>query len=305
MSDPNPSSGTAASGGTSASGAMTPVLIGAVLALVGASIYSFYQINQLKRELAETREMLAAEIGQTKETATTETRSSRASVDALKAELEQARQQAAQLAGQARLEANRLADELEEKLQAVEQEQAAKTAQVAASVSAVSSEVAAVKQDTSANRERVSAVSSEVAAVRSQAEATKAELQKTIAELTSTRGDLGIQSDLIATNARQLAALRERGERIYTEFRIAKAKTATKVGDLQIRLLSTDPKKNRYSVEVVADDKRIEKKDRTANEPVQFILGRNALPHELVVNEVKKDLIVGYLSAPKVQATRN
>lgn len=286
-------------------GAKYPILFGAVLALVGATVYSFYQINQLKVELAETRELLAVEIGKVNESSTTVTKTSRASVEALKAEVDEARQHAAQLAGQARQEANRLADQLAGKLEELEQEQAAETARVAASVSAVSTEVAAVKQDTSVNRDRVSAVSTEVAAVKTQADATKAELQKTITELTSTRGDLGIQSDLIATNSRQLAALRERGERVYVEFRIPKSKTAQRVGDLMIRLTSADAKKNRYSVEVVADDKRVEKKDRTANEPVQFLLGRNALPHELVVNEVKKDLIVGYVSSPKVAVTRN
>jgi len=56
---------------------------------------------------------------------------------------------------------------------------------------------------------------------------------------------------------------------------------------------------------VMVDDKLIEKKDKTANEPVQFMLPRAAMPFELVVNEVRKDMIVGYLSAPKVQVTRN
>jgi ABC-type ATPase involved in cell division len=116
---------------------------------------------------------------------------------------------------------------------------------------------------------------------------------------------LGVQSGLIATNARELAALRERGERVYTEFRLAKAKTTQKVGDFQIRLTKADPKKNKYTVEVIVDDKLVEKKDKTANEPVQFMVSRSALPYEMVVNEVRKDMIVGYVSAPKVTTARN
>ncbi len=286
-------------------GAKVPILFGAVLALVGASVYTFYEIKQLKTELAETREILAGEIGKVNETSSTGTKTTRASVDALKSELEEARRLATQLAGQAKIEADKHADVLAAKLNLVQEAQAAETAKVAQSVAAVSTEVTAVKEDTNANRASVAAVSTEVTAVKTQADATKSELEKTISALTSTKGDLGVQSGLIATNARELAALRERGERVYTEFRLAKAKTTQKVGDFQIRLTKADPKKNKYTVEVMVDDKLIEKKDKTANEPVQFIMPKAAMPYELVVNEVRKDMIVGYLSAPKVQAARN
>ena len=69
-------------------------------------------------------------------------------------------------------------------------------------------------------------------------------------------------------------------------------------------MTKTDPKKNKYTVEVIADDKRIEKKDKNTNEPVQFLIGKTAQPYELVVNDIKKDVIKGYVSAPKVRAGR-
>ncbi len=286
-------------------GAKIPILFGAVLALVGSSVYSFMQINELKVQLADTREILAGEIGKVNESSTTGTKTTRASVDALKAELDEARRQSTQLVGQAKIEAAKHADQLEAKLELAQEVQAAQTAKVAESVTAVSNEVSVVRQDTVANKDRVAAVSNDVTAVKTQADATKSELEKTISALTSTRGDLGVQSGLIATNARELAALRERGERVYTEFTLVKAKTTKKVGDFQIRLTKADPKKSKYTVEVIVDDKLIEKKDRTANEPVQFLIPRSAIPYELVVNEVKKDTIVGYVSAPKVIASRN
>jgi hypothetical protein len=144
-----------------------------------------------------------------------------------------------------------------------------------------------------------------LAGVKTDAAATKAELEKTISDLKSTRGDLGVQSGLIATNGKELAALRALGERNYTEFRLTKEKTPRKVGDVQMRLKAADMKKNRYTIELIADDKLVEKKDKTINEPVQFMLSRATQPFEIVVNEVKKDMISGYLSAPKVQQTRN
>jgi hypothetical protein len=76
------------------------------------------------------------------------------------------------------------------------------------------------------------------------------------------------------------------------------------VGDVTLLLKKTDPKKNKYTVEVMADDKVTEKKDKNINEPVQFYTSKARQPYELVVNSVGKDLIVGYLATPKVEAAR-
>jgi hypothetical protein len=285
------------------------VVFGAIIALVAATAYSFYQMSQLRTELVDTREMLAAEIAKVAETSSVSTRTGRADLDALKAELAAARAQASQLAGQARVEATRHADEVAAQLRRAQEEVAARTARetakVAESLTAVSTEVSQVREDASSTATKVSEVSTNLAAVKSQADATRTELERTIAELASTKGDLGVQSGLIATNARQLAALKALGERNYTEFTLKKAKTTQRIGDLQIRLTNADVKRNRYSIEVIVDDKKVEKKDRTVNEPVQFMLSRSVTPYELVVNEVKKDMIAGYLSAPKVQQARN
>ena len=55
---------------------------------------------------------------------------------------------------------------------------------------------------------------------------------------------------------------------------------------------------------MTADDKRVEKKDKTTNEPVQFYVAKARQPYEIVVNEVGKDQITGYLSTPKLQIAR-
>jgi len=122
------------------------------------------------------------------------------------------------------------------------------------------------------------------------------------------RGDLGVQSGLIATDATELAALKEVSEHTYTEFKLTVAnrndKAPHKVGDVSILLKSTDPKHNKYTIELTAADKTVEKRDRNLNEPVQFMLSRARLPYELVVNDIKKDFIAGYISAPRVQQPR-
>jgi hypothetical protein len=76
----------------------------------------------------------------------------------------------------------------------------------------------------------------------------------------------------------------------------------SKVADIQLMLNDTDPKKNKYAVTIQVDDNRLDKKDLSINQPVQFLVGRDKLRYELVVNIVDKDKIRGYLSAPKDKA---
>ena len=284
------------------SGAKIPVLFGAVVALVGASLYQFYEVRQVRAELESTREALLDQISKVHETSTVSSKTNRESVDSLKSQMAEARRQASILAGQAKLDATKHADELADKLEKMQQEQ---TAKVTERVTAVSGEVSQVRDDANSTKNRVGEVSTDLANVKTDAAATKSELEKTIADLKSTRGDLGVQSGLIATNGRELAALRSLGERNYTEFRLSKEKTPRKVGDVQMRLKAADMKKNRYTIELIADDKLVEKKDKTVNEPVQFMLSRATIPFEIVVNEVKKDMISGYISSPKVQQARS
>jgi len=85
---------------------------------------------------------------------------------------------------------------------------------------------------------------------------------------------------------------------------VGKSKAPQRVGDITLKLKSVDPKKNKYTVEVSADDKVTEKKDKSVNEPVQFYTSKAKQPYEIVVNQVQKDMIVGYLTTPKEQATR-
>jgi len=145
----------------------------------------------------------------------------------------------------------------------------------------------------------------DVGSVKTEAPHTQAGLQKTIDDLKSANGDLGVWSGLIATNHTELEALRLRGERNYVDIKLGKTKQAVRFADITLKLVSVTPKKNKYSVDVVADDKLTEKKDRNINEPVQIYTSKGGrIPYELVINQVDKDMIVGYLSTPKVETSR-
>jgi len=169
----------------------------------------------------------------------------------------------------------------------------------------MASQLSEVKESAGTANTRVGEVSGEVSNVKSQLGTTQAGLQKTVAELKKVTGDLGVQSGYIATNGQEISALKRLGERNIFEFNLGKTKAPQRVGDISVLLKKTDPKKNRYTIDVIADDKATEKKDRTINEPVQFYVSKARQPYEIVVNQVKKDQIVGYLATPKGQVARN
>jgi len=146
-----------------------------------------------------------------------------------------------------------------------------------------------VRQDTTS---KIGAVSGEVQTVRVDLDATKN-------DLAASRKEIGDVRDQIAHNSGELAELRKRGERDYVEFDIRKSRNTERIGDIQVQLKKADTKRQKYDVLLLVDDSKIEKKERTANEPVTFLVGRDRLRYEIVVNYVDKDRIRGYMSTPK------
>jgi hypothetical protein len=149
----------------------------------------------------------------------------------------------------------------------------------------VSGEVAGVKGE-------VAGVKGDVGNVRSDLETTKGKLDRAI-------GDLGQQSGLIAHTRDDLEYLKHKGDRNYYEFTLTKAKGTTPVSTVSLQLKKTDPKRGKFTLNIIADDRTIEKKDRTVYEPLQFYTGRDRLLYELVVFTVDKNKVSGYVSTPK------
>jgi len=273
-----------------------PILIGSVVALLGGNVYLYSQLDRVRNDFTEFRQSTTTEIASLKESSTVSTQTARRSLSSLKDELETARRQASMAVGQAKIEAQRHAELLSQKV-ASEQQRA--TQQVKTELTAAVSNVEKSAES------KISEVNTQVGAVKTDVASTKSDLQKTVADLRRVRGDLDGTSSIVATNGKELGRLRALGERNFIEFNITKSKQASRVGDIAMTLKKTDPKHNKFTVELVADDKRFEKKDKNTNEPVQFYTSKARQPYEIVVNEVKKDQIIGYLSTPKVQTTRN
>jgi len=151
------------------------------------------------------------------------------------------------------------------------------------------------------SEEKIGAVASEVGGAKKDIEATKSDLEATKGRLERSLGDMNVMSGLIARNRDDLEDLKRRGDRNYYEFTLQKSKSAQRVGPVQMSLNKTDAKKSKYTLTVVADDKTIEKKDKTSGEPVQFyVKGSSRMsPYEIVVFDVGKNQITGYLATPK------
>jgi chromosome segregation ATPase len=257
------------------SGVFLGLLGFAILAAIGGLIWSYVLSTRLTK--AE------AQLVQTQQLAQQQN-------DKLTTELQRvsARQTAAELLGQSMGISQR---QLEARADSILRRQQADAQRL-------ESEQAATKQQIGAVSTDVSSVKTDVGGVKTDVAQTKTELQNTQAQLQSMKGDLGIQSGLIATNHSELEILKHKGDRNYYEFTLRKGQKQA-VSTVSLELRKADTKRSRYTLNVYADDKKIEKKDRGLNEPVQFYTGKDNYLYELVVNNISKDTLQGYISTPK------
>lgn len=160
------------------------------------------------------------------------------------------------------------------------------------------SEQQATQQKISSVSTDVSGVKTDVGGVKTDLGNTQTELKTDEAQMQSMKGDLGVDGGLIATNAHELDVLKHKGDRNYYEFTLRKGDKRP-ISTVSLELKKADVKHSRYTLEVYADDKRIEKKDRGLNEPVQFYTGKDNYLYELVVNSIDKNQVKGYIATPK------
>ncbi|HEV2194755.1 MAG TPA: hypothetical protein VGR55_04205 [Candidatus Acidoferrum sp.] len=146
---------------------------------------------------------------------------------------------------------------------------------------------------TKANTEDLNKLNGDVTGVKGDLDATKNSIQMA-------RSEMGT---LIARNHDEIDQLRRMGQRDYFEFTVTRKGGSQKVGSIQVQLRDTNTKKNQFTINVLADDKSFEKKNRSVNEPIFFYTGGTRAALELVVNKVTKSTASGYLSIPKTPET--
>ncbi len=266
---------------------------GLVAALAGDG-YLLMQSNQLKDDLSQSQDATKTEIAKLNET-TASLLDQR--MQAISEDLKAAQGDADTAVKRARMEALKSAKDLNARMEDQRKSLTGELTQLKDETTTANSKISDVSTDVSNVKGDVTTVKQDVATARTDLDRTSSDLKRAV-------GDMGVMSGLIATNQKDLSALRELGERNYYEFDLKKSAATQKIGDVTIALKKSDPKHNRYSVEVLADDKRVEKRDRSINEPVQLYVSDSKQPYEIVVNKIGKDEIVGYLATPKVKLAR-
>lgn len=266
-----------------------------LIVLLLAVIYLFFDASQQKKNTQAQLAQIADQIQSLENKSKTGEASLTSQISNLKTDLVGAQE----AVGNTKAELKKTAMQIQAEGQKTKSELSkviadkADTAQVAAQVQAAKSE--ADNKIGQVNTE-VGGVKTQVSAVKSDLEATRRDLEGTQRQLVDVRDTL---SAAVAKNASELSQLRLKGERDYFEFTLPKKDEQTKVEDIRLVLTKTDPKKNRFSIKIMADDSALEKKDRVINEPIQFLVGQNRVRYEVVINWVQKNKAGGYLSIPR------
>jgi chromosome segregation ATPase len=275
--------------GSRHTGAFIALTAGLVLAL-GGDAYLINRSNNLNDQVAQVKTDAQAEVAKLGDTTSSLLEQERQQLQSLNDDISGKYDTANTALRRARADAQKTSAQLSEK---IEEQQKAVGEEIGQLKDATTSATAKLNED-------VTGVKTDVGTVRTDLSSTKDNLDKTTSDLKRTMGDMGVMSGLIATNSKDLQALRDLGERNYTEFDLEKGQMTKKVGNVTLTLKKADPKRNRYTVAVLADDKLVEKRDRTINEPVQLYMAGSKQPSEIVVNRVEKDKVVGYIATPKV-----
>ena len=266
-------------------------ILGAVVIalLIASNGYLFWQLKNVRQQVGDLTTNFATEMSTVRETSALDSGKTQKQLEDLRAELAATMEKASTSVGQARSEAKKHAENLAKQLAQKQDEQRTEIAE----------KISEIEEQSTTKFEQVT---TDVGAVRTEVATTRQDLEHVVSDFKQVRGDMGVMSGRIATTGEELAALKALGDRNYFEFDVTKSKTPTRVGEIQVVLRNTESKNNRFAIDIFADDKRIEKKYKTVNEPIQFYIGgRGGQPYEIVVNEVGKNRIVGYLAAPKVE----
>jgi chromosome segregation ATPase len=273
---------------------------GLAIALAGDG-YLIVKSNNLNEQITQLQGTTQAQMSKLTDT-TTALLDQR--LQAIDTDVQSAHDTANSAVKQARAEVQRQSAQLTRRLDEQQQQVAGQLVELKDATTTANSKLDEVSADVTGVRTDVNGVKTDVNGVKTDVASTQSQVQKDGAQLRQVIGDMGVMSGLIATNGKDLQALRDLGDRNYIEFDLSKGQLTKKVGDITISLRKADPKRNRFTVDVMADDKHIEKKDKTINEPVQLYVSDNRQPYEIVVNQVKKDEVVGYLATPKVKVAR-
>ena len=276
--------------GTPGRGRTAAVITGFVL-LAAANFYLLTKVNRVEVSANTFQTGVKSEVAKAQESAALTSGKTRRDLEALRNEIEAALEETTKAAkAQARNETAWLARNVSRQ-QREQQEQ-------------LLGELRSVDGKTVQTLQRVDDVSTDVDAVKDEVGEARAQLERTNSTLGQTVEHMGAMNEQIAGHQESIASLRRLSERNRIAFDLSKSKEMLKVGDIQLRLRAADGKRNKYTLEVLADDATVVKKEKNLNEPVQFYISGSSQPYEIVITGISKDRVTGYLATPKAKTAR-
>ena len=139
--------------------------------------------------------------------------------------------------------------------------------------------------------------------MQSQLDAQNKAIEQTRSELAGTQGDLNnTRTELtgsIAHTHDELVALEKRGQKKYTEFDIVKQKEFQREGPFSVKLRKANEKHQYADLDLIVDDRTLTQKHVNLYQPVMFSTPDSPQPVEVVINQIGKNHIHGYIAAPR------
>jgi hypothetical protein len=245
------------------------LLIAAIVLACATAISLFYAFRERNEalQLAASQEQMSSNLSQT-----------RTQADALNSQL----------------------NDLSARLTSLQQQQATESAAAAATRTRHAAGRSVGKAHARREDPRLKRLQAQLAEQQKQIASTQQDVRKTRSELegnlSSTRDEL---NGSIAKTHDELVALERRGERNYYEFDLSKSKQFKRVGPMSLSLRKTSAKHENYTLMMLVDDRQLTKKSVNLYEPVLFYPPDSTQPLQLVVNQIGKDQVHGYVSEPK------
>ena len=264
-----------------------PVLI-SIVALITALALAYYlfQFNQRHQALEEGLSAQMAEVTSALQALQERLETSSQRIGSVSSDLSTVQDGVSR--SEAKIaQARRLVDEIR-----IKQEQQRQLLGSQIETKAESDQVVELKESSQTKFEEIDGQLSDVS---QELEANRQELERTWSELEKLGLRLTGQGRLIATNSDGLGELRKRGDRDYREFE-ARKKARIRIGNIGLELQKTNRDKHYANIRLFIDDKQIDRNKIYANSPVIFFVGADRVEYELVVNEVQRNRILGYVS---------
>jgi hypothetical protein len=266
-------------------------LVALIALLLAGNIYLLSRVSGLQTQMSDLQAKFSSDVQGLQTASSASAGEAARQVEELRVVLEEARKEAASKAqSEARRQSDRVAQTMTEH-QRKQQE-------------ALLGQLGDVRTSAESANQGVEVVRGDVANVRTEIDGQKSALEQTGSALQETRGNVDRLNGVVSENGTAIERLRKYNERERIEFNLTKSDEMQRVGDVQVKLRKTDAKRNRYTIEILADDKLVVQKDRHVAEPVEFYVGSGPLPYELVVTSVNKNNITGFLAKPKVEMAR-